>query len=427
MRSLYKSLSIISFLFIPFVNSQDFFDDDIVFEGDLLDIETLSCMDEFNKNASLKSNKNRSFQSFKTGKNLRSGNLIFFGEGFADIESSPEDSNYIDAVQNAISLAGLRAKKDLALFRSVEINREVIDRALEAISSGVPVSDYGQRRDDLDKREAEYSKKGIGEKFYMWIDNKLDDWVGEKSSIKEDRDQLEKELENVLSQRVFKEVITTLAYSEISGMKNAQIQVRKDKVCVLSVWTQRTKRWADELGKANYEALKLLRPGKKSVESLIPNKKSKEGLEDLFSLYGLNVDVDNNGELILISYSQAGAIDRSSSAINTARRIAENRARGQIAQFQSEAVDVYENLENIQISTSYVDDTTSNYSERNFISRTKSASLLNIAGVEQFDWWAAMHPLNNKPVVGVVLVWKPSNVTGLQNADESEEFDELGF
>ena len=336
-------------------------------------------MDEFNNNVSSKQKSARNYQPFKTGKNLRSGNLIFFGEGFADIESIPEDPNYIDAVQNAISLAGLRAKKDLALFRSVEINREIIDRALEAISSGVPVSDYGQRRDDLDKRELDYSKKGVGEKFYMWIDGKLDSWVGEKASIKEDRDQLEKELENVLSQRVFKEIITTLAYSEISGMKNTQIQVKKDKVCVLSVWTQRTKRWADELGNANYEALKLLRPGKKSVESLIPNKKSKEGLEDLLSLYGLNVDVDNNGELILISYAQAGAIDRSSSAINTAKRIAENRARGQIAQFQSEAVDVYENLENIQISTSYVDDTTSNYSERNFTARTKSASLCSDA------------------------------------------------
>ena len=427
MKTSFKSLAIISFLFVPCVHSQTFFDDDIPFEGELLDIETLSCMDEFNNNVSSKQKSARNYQPFKTGKNLRSGNLIFFGEGFADIESIPEDPNYIDAVQNAISLAGLRAKKDLALFRSVEINREIIDRALEAISSGVPVSDYGQRRDDLDKRELDYSKKGIGEKFYMWIDGKLDSWVGEKASIKEDRDQLEKELENVLSQRVFKEIITTLAYSEISGMKNTQIQVKKDKVCVLSVWTQRTKRWADELGNANYEALKLLRPGKKSVESLIPNKKSKEGLEDLLSLYGLNIDVDNNGELILISYAQAGAIDRSSSAINTAKRIAENRARGQIAQFQSEAVDVYENLENIQISTSYVDDTTSNYSERNFTARTKSASLLNIAGVELYDWWAAMHPLNKKPVVGVVLVWKPSNVNGLQNTDESEDFDELGF
>jgi len=27
----------------------------------------------------------------------------------------------------------------------------------------------------------------------------------------------------------------------------------------------------------------------------------------------------------------------------------------------------------------------------------------------------------------VVLVWKPSNVNGLQNTDESEDFDELGF
>ena len=55
-------------------------------------------------------------------------------------------------------------------------------------------------------------------------------------------------------------------------------------------------------------------------------------------------------------------MDRSSNSINNARLIAENRARGQIASFQNEAVDVYENLENIQLTTTYTDGTTNNYS-----------------------------------------------------------------
>jgi hypothetical protein len=107
--------------------------------------------------------------------------------------------------------------------------------------------------------------------------------------------------------------------------------------------------------------------------------------------------------------------------------IAENRARGQIAQFQNEAVDVYENLENIQISTTYVDDSTNNYSERNFTARTKSASRLNIAGVELHDWWATIHPLSEKPVVGVIMVWQPSNAMIIKNSEETEEYDDLGF
>ena len=38
---------------------------------------------------------------------------------------------------------------------------------------------------------------------------KLDEWIGEKDAIAEDRAQLEKELENVVSQSALGEVITT--------------------------------------------------------------------------------------------------------------------------------------------------------------------------------------------------------------------------
>ena len=268
---------------------------------------------------------------------------------------------------------------------------------------------------------------GIEQKFIMFINRKLDDWIGEKEAIAEDRAQLEKELENVLSQTSFGEVITTLAYSEIAGMKNAQIQIKKDKVCVLSVWTDRTKRWANELGELNYKALANLRPGKSDYQQLIPNKKNKSGLAALTASYGLQVGSDKDGELYIISYAQASAIDRSASSLNNARMIAETRARGQIAQFQNEAVDVFKNLENIELTTSYKDGTSNNYSERNFTARTKAASSLNISGVEQYDWWATMHPFSQKPVVGAILVWQPSFALIIDESTESDEYDHLDF
>ena len=419
-------LHIVVLICLP-IQGQELSESDIGFKGELLELENLSCLDAFNEDIQSNWKSSKPFQKFTKGKNIRSGSLIFFGEGLSEIAANPEDPNYIDAIQNSISIAGLRAKKELALFRSAEIQREATDRALEAVKSGVSVSDYGRRQDKLDQREADYSSADLGEKFYMWVDGKLDEWIGENDAIAQDRAQLEKELENVLAQDVYQEIITTLAYSEIAGMKNTFIQVQENKTCVLSVWSQRTKRWADELGAANYQALAALRPGKKSINKVIPDKKTPEGISNLFASYGLHIDVDIAGELYLISYAQAAAIDRSASSINSARLIAETRARGQIAQFQNEAVDVYENLENIQISTTYVDETTNNYSERNFMSRTQAAALLNIAGVEQYDWWAAIHPLSEKPVVGVIMVWQPSNALILENTAESEEFDDLGF
>jgi len=409
-------------------SAQEISESDLGFGGELLITDNLSCLDSFNEKSNIKRQQNgKTFKSFTNGKNLRGNSLIYFGEGIASIDAQPEDPNYIDAIQSAIAIAGLRAKKELALFRAAETTQTTIDRAMEAVAAGVPVSDYGKAKDDLDQRDQNYSKAGIGKKFYLFIDRKLDDWIGENALINEDRSQLKKELENVVSQNVFKEIITTLAYSEIAGMKNVQIQVAKQNVCVLSVWSDRTSRWANELGNLNYQALANLRPGTATFESQIPSKNNKQGLGILTASYGLQIDVDKNGEIYFISYAQAGSMDRSANSINNARIIAENRARGQIAQFQNEAVDVYQNLENISIKTAYTDETLNKYDERNFISRTKSSATLNIAGVEQFDWWAAIHPFTKKPVVGVILVWQPSNAMVLEKKTETDDYDDLAF
>ena len=424
---------LIIFFIAAQLNGQEISESEVGFEAELINLGGLSCLNTFNEKSKakhqlvVKQNPNiPSFQKFKIGKNIRGRSLIFFGEGRADILANPQDSNYIDAIQNAVMLAGLRAKTSLAEFRSVEIRTETVDRVMESISSGIPVSNLDERQDVLDEREENYNNMGIPKKFLMFINRKLDDWIEEKSGIDEDRAQLEKELENVLSQSTFGEVITTLAFSEIAGMKNAQIQIKKDKVCVLSVWTDRTKRWANELGDLNYKALANLRPGKSDHQQLIPNKRDKSGLAALTASYGLQVGSDTNGELYIISYAQASAIDRSASSINNAKIIAETRARGQIAQFQNEAVDVFKNLENIELSTTYKDGTLNNYNERNYTARTKATSSLNIAGVQQYDWWAALHPFSQKPVVGAILVWQPSFAL-IDESIESDNYDYLDF
>jgi len=429
MNSFYfRSILTVALVCSSQIESQEISESDLGFNGQLLELDDLSCLDSFNQKAMIKrQSMGKEYDPFKKGKNIRGKSLFYFGEGLASIDAQPEDPLYIDSIQNAIALAGLRAKKELALFRSSEVTKETVNRAMEAISSGIPVSDYGKRQDTLDDREKDYNDAGLDEKLYRFLDQKLDEWIGEREAIAEDRAELEKELENVVSQNVFGEIITTLAYSEIAGMKNIQIQVKKDNVCVLSVWSQRTKRWANELGELNYQALAKLRPGKKTYQSQIPTKKTREGLRALTASYGLHIDVDPDGEIYFISYGQAGAMDRSANSVNNARMIAENRARGQIASFQNEAVDIYENLENITISTDYTDGTSNKYSERNFVSRAKSSATLNIAGIEQFDWWASIHPYTKKPVVGVILVWQPTNALILESDTENDDYDDLSF
>ena len=95
-----RFLLIIFMSFSYQLSAQEFSESDVGFEADLIEIGGgLSCIDTFNQTSRAK-RKGKPFNDFKTGKNVRGGSLIYFGEGFADIQAKPEDFNYIDSIQS---------------------------------------------------------------------------------------------------------------------------------------------------------------------------------------------------------------------------------------------------------------------------------------------------------------------------------------
>ena len=81
----FYKLKYLSIILIPSfiqVGAQEFSETDVGFEAELIEIGGgLSCIDSFNQ-ASRAKLKGRPFKAFKTGKNVRGGSLIYFGEGF---------------------------------------------------------------------------------------------------------------------------------------------------------------------------------------------------------------------------------------------------------------------------------------------------------------------------------------------------------
>jgi hypothetical protein len=123
-----------------------------------------------------------------------------------------------------------------------------------------------------------------------------------------------------------------------------------------------------------------------------------------------------------VSYAQAGTIDSSSTRLNSARQIAQVQAEAQIIQFLNEAVDVYSRLEQIEITTTSIDETKDYYSERNFQDRLSAFSKANSKGLQLHDWWAANHPYTKKPVVGAVVTWTPSAVDFVEEMNNENEY-----
>ena len=44
-----------------------------------------------------------------------------------------------------------------------------------------------------------------------------------------------------------------------------------------------------------------------------------------------------------------------------------------------------------------------------------------------FDWWASIHPYTKKPVVGVILVWQPTNAMVVKKRKKIDDYDDLAF
>ena len=367
------------------------------FGGGLIAGRSNSCLDMYN---------NEYGTNYKVGRNERPNNNWFFlGLGEADIKAPIDSPNYINSSQNAFTLASIRAKQQLAEFLGKDIKDEISSVYIESVIQGKEPIEYAKAKARNENNNiADYS---LIEKAMAALHKKLDNSEAIRS-VENDFSKLEEIVNDVLNQDTFRQTIETSASYEIRGMKNIYISHTGDSSCVLSIFSSKTRRWADAIGSNNFSSIKNIEKKGKPLSEIVPDKKKSEGLAKLFGLFGTFIEIDNLGQLQVISFAQAGSTSENKRQILAARNIAIAKAEAQIAQFREEAVDVFNKVENIEINTTYVDDFKEYYSENNYLERVNSSSRLALSGLETYDWWATKHPITKKPVVGVVVTWTPN-------------------
>ena len=89
------------------------------------------------------------------------------------------------------------------------------------------MADFAAAKVDLDKRQEEYEQQNLLNKFVGYLHKKIDEGIG--NDFIGERADLETQLEGILAQDSVKEVIQTIGYSEISGMRNIYLQVSEKK------------------------------------------------------------------------------------------------------------------------------------------------------------------------------------------------------
>ena len=142
----------------------------------------------------------------------------------------------------------------MAEFINVSIQDEIIVDTIESVKSGREPFMVAQEKADLVSKQENYETMSIYGKSKLFIHKKLDEWIGEDFD-QEDQD-LQEKLDGILAQDLFKRLTTTTSYSEIRGMKNLFIRISEKKACVVSVFSSKTRRWADALATDDYTILK---------------------------------------------------------------------------------------------------------------------------------------------------------------------------
>tara|TARA_Y100000588_G_C14035276_1_gene830442 strand:- start:46 stop:1017 length:972 start_codon:yes stop_codon:yes gene_type:complete len=315
--------------------------------------------------------------------------------GQAGILDEIQSNNYHESVQNAVMLASLAAKRSLAESRVVQIKQDLIDEYEQERDSGV--------KPEL-KKEGEMT---VWDKAKWVIRNKLEDSL--------DLDQLDKEVAKrsqemgrILSQKYIEQAITTKAYEEIIGMSNVFIQTSPTDVCVLSTKSEETEALAIALGSGEFDSIKDETKIGKTLQEIIPDTKKEGALLELIGSFGLIVHRDQKGQLVLVSYAQAGALNETPTELIVASKKSETRARAQIAAFQEEVISVNDEMKFLEVKTTYEDTLKAKlFSENSMSSRIKASTSSRLTGIDIYSTWYAEHPISNQPVAGTVLVWTP--------------------
>lgn len=373
---------------------------------------------------------------------LPNGKEVFFAIGSADVmapqgNTPVQRANYINSIQNAYSIAALKAKKKLAETWSKEIKTKTKNSFIEQLKSGTPpkalLGERKAKRDEFVKKQ-QSGEGGLSmfEKARLLINQKLDSMISDETREKLEKENLDAieaekllaaEIDKITDQNTFDQTIETSAQAEIRGMKTWYSHKSGKGICVVAAYSENLSKQADALASKDYSILKGLKKGK-PIAQQIPSHTSRDGISKLMGMYGANITRDDTGQVLIVSFAQAGASRSDATAIDMAFERAILKADAQIAQLNNEAIEVSNKVREVEMSTGFANsDVKDYYSESNQQARIEASSNLKISGVSDWGRWAATNPDTKGPMVGVIRYWTPS---GADFANKSREASKSG-
>ena len=333
------------------------------------------------------------------------GSKIFIAIGSAEIKAPRSDRNYAASRVIAFDTAMLAAKKSMASFLATEI-RTQLERSYEegSFSKSDPFSDSDIPADE----------STILAKVKMLINAKLDAALRAEGidPDKAAKEALARAARKQINDDKFIKFTEASALSFISGM-----QVRKAFECspankkgmigVVTVWSPVLQKMAESM-------LGLGPVPPKAPKASIREQINKLDTKTLLTTFGVQQMLDEDGNYVLVSFGQDGALTDSGTSANAAYDKAQLNAVANIRQFAGENVHVSEgamNAENTKEFEVAVDQYETEYENASSYKQkvTAVADRMSISGISPLKRWKATHPISGKPIYGVICTWSPNS------------------
>tara|TARA_B100001059_G_scaffold218737_1_gene239214 strand:+ start:306 stop:1673 length:1368 start_codon:yes stop_codon:yes gene_type:complete len=332
---------------------------------------------------------------------------IMVSAGIGVIKARPGSKQYLGARNNAYKQALLQAKQEMVNYLGQEISRQI-----EMTYSEPEIVAETQSEAEA-MEESGPGDMGLLEKSELLIHSELDNLLqsrGVDLSTEEGVEKAQEEVKTLLAETKFKDSIQSMARNEVAGLtayKSFECQPAdsQGEIAVICVYTEKTRMMAAALlGRGEAPPKKK---GKKKLKDQLP------GDESIAHSFGVQQRIDENGDIVLISFGHGVPRTKSRMAMNAATQKAQLNADGDIRSFAGEMIATASTLDTAE-SYQEFEDEAGNASDvyesmDSFEQTTKAqAAALKISGITTLYRAEVTHPVTGEKFMVVVRQWSPA-------------------
>lgn len=361
------------------------------------------------------------------GENVKpNGSKFFVAVGVGAINGRRDSANYITSREIAFRKAFLNAQKNMAQFLEADVSASLSssysepsaareqDRIEQLTREGITLqaakNQVAALNADVQEHARYKSESTAGNEAQRLLNAEIDARL-RKAGFDPSQTIEQQQLQRILTSSEFKSAIQVVANTRLAGMqvfKSFEVlhEGNQGEIGVVAIYSEKLHALANAMFSGQLSLVPTGTPKDKLIDQ-IPKDPSA-----LLPTFGVTAKMDENGQLALVGYGQAGARSASTNAINAAASKARLAAIEQIRFFAGAMAKTMESKQSSEsmseLATNSINVATDDSYEAKIEVFAKS---LKLNGLSQLYSWNTKHPLTGHYIAGSVVVWKPSSAT----------------